>query len=337
MQAFLLDPANTAQISAAPGAILAEEVTIGRRRAFHKGHPVEPADLALLATAPRPIHAVRLSSTDVHEDEAARRLGAALAGPGLTVTEPRQSRVNLVAKTKGLLRVDAEAVTELNLIPDISIFTLYDRLPVIAEQVVGGAKITPIATAESNLAAAETITAQHPVIQVKPFLPLNVGVVTTEAMTAGVKARFRANLEKKIGWYGGVILGFEELDQDPKAVAVAIERFIAAGADVVLTGGGNTIDPFDTAIRALPILDAEMIKFGAPSHPGSMFWLAYREQTPIFNLASCSMYTGTSSADLILPWVMAGERVTERDMAQLGHGGLLEQGNMMFRFPAYEE
>ena len=122
MQAFLLDPANTAQITAAPGAILAEEVTIGRRRAFHKGHPVSPGDLELLATAPRPIHAVRLTSTDVHEDEAARRLGAALAGPGLTVTEPRQSRVNLVAKTRGLLRVDVEAVTDLNLIQDISIF-----------------------------------------------------------------------------------------------------------------------------------------------------------------------------------------------------------------------
>ena len=265
--------------------------------------------------------------------------GWARRWPDLVSRSPNRGRprVNLVSQTKGLLRVDVEAVTDLNLIQDISFFTLYDRLPVLADQIVGGAKITPIATAEANVAAAEAVAARSPVIQVKPFLPLKIGVVTTEAMTDGVKARFRANLEKKLGWYGGSILGFEELDQNPKAVAAAIERFIAAGADVVLTGGGNTIDPFDTAIRALPILDAEMIKFGAPSHPGSMFWLAYREQTPIFNLASCSMYTGTSSADLILPWVMAGERVTERDMAQLGHGGLLEQGNMKFRFPAYDE
>ena len=109
----------------------------------------------------------------------------------------------------------------------------------LADQIVGGAKITPIATAKSNLAAAEAIAARSPVIQVKPFLPLKIGVVTTESMTDGVKARFRANLEKKLGWYGGSILGFEELDQNPNAVAAAIERFIAAGADVVLTGGGN--------------------------------------------------------------------------------------------------
>jgi len=337
MQAFLLDPSNTAQILASPGAILAEEVTIGRHRAFHKGHPVGPGDLELLATAPGPIHAVRLSPNDIHEDPAAVRLGAALAGPGIAASEPRQSRVNLVAATKGLLRVDSEAVTELNLVPDISVFTLYDRLPVIEGRVVGGAKITPIAIAETDLAAAEAIAARRPVIQVKPFLPLKVGVVTTAGMSEAVKARFQASLRKKIAWYGGSVLGFDELEHDPDAVAQAILQFLAAGADLILTGGGNTIDPLDTAIQALPIIDAEMIKFGAPSHPGSMFWLAYRGRTPIFNLASCSMYTGASSADLILPWVMAGERVSERDMAELGHGGLLERADMNFRFPPYDE
>ncbi len=337
MQAFLLDPSSTRQISTAPGAILAEEVTIGRRRAFHKGHLVETRDLALLATAPGPIHAVRLASDDVHEDDAGRRLAAALAGPGVVAGEPRQSRVNLAAAAKGLLRIDADAVTELNLVPDISVFTLYDRLPVVAGRVVAGAKITPVAIAQANLAAAEAIAARGAVVQVKPFLPLKIGVVTTEGMADGARERFRASLCQKIGWYGGSVLGFKELPDDPAALARAIQRFIEAGADVVLTGGGNTIDPLDAALQALPIIDAEMIKFGAPSHPGSMFWLAYRDRTPIFNLASCSMYSGASSADLVLPWVMAGERVTERDLAELGHGGLLERADMNFRFPPYDD
>jgi hypothetical protein len=203
--------------------------------------------------------------------------------------------------------------------------------------VVAGAKITPIAIDRANLEAAEALARRSPVVQVKPFLPLKVGVVTTEGMAEGVKSRFRANLDKKIGWYGGTVLGFVEVEPDAGRLAAAIEAFSAAGAGLILTGGGTTIDPLDPAVQALPKIDAEMVKFGAPSHPGSMFWIAYRGATPIFNLASCSMYSGSTSADLILPWVMAGERVTSRDLAALGHGGLLEGGEMNFRFPPYEK
>ena len=56
---------------------------------------------------------------------------------------------------------------------------------------------------------------------------------------------------------------------------------------------------------------------------------------PILNLASCSMYSKATVADVILPWIMAGERVTLDDLAVLGFGGLLDRG-MAFRFPPYE-
>jgi hypothetical protein len=47
------------------------------------------------------------------------------------------------------------------------------------------------------------------------------------------------------------------------------------------------------------------------------------------------MYSKATVADLILPWIMAGERVTLDDMAGLGLGGLLDR-DMSYRFPAYE-
>jgi hypothetical protein len=80
-----------------------------------------------------------------------------------------------------------------------------------------------------------------------------------------------------------------------------------------------------------------VVRFGAPVHPGSMFWLAYveRTETPIFNLSSCSMYSKATVADLILPWIMAGERVTRADIAGIGYGGLLDR-DMSWRFPPYD-
>jgi hypothetical protein len=48
------------------------------------------------------------------------------------------------------------------------------------------------------------------------------------------------------------------------------------------------------------------------------------------------MYSKSTVADLVLPAIMAGERVTSNDLAALGYGGLLDR-DMQFRFPPYEQ
>ena len=337
MHPFTLDPTRLDPPETLVGAILTEEVSANGRRLFHKGHRLTEGDLDAVGTVGRPIHAVRLSPDDVHEDEAGRRLATAVSGERIEIRGPVQSRYNLVAAGKGLLRVDAVAVIALNGLDGVAVFTLQDRLPVLPGKIVGGAKITPVAIPEATLGAAETLVASRPrpVVRVAPFRPLVVGVVTTEGMSDRVRDRFQETVRHKIGWYGSQVLRFVDLPNDTRAVATAVEELIAEGANLVLTAGGNTIDPLDPALLALDRLGAEMVSFGAPAHPGSMFWLAYRGHVPIFNLASCSMYSKATVADLILPWVMAGERVTRHDLAALGYGGLLDR-DMGYRFPAYD-
>jgi len=342
MYAFTIDPAQPDISEALVGAIICEEVRAGGpkgRRLFHKGHRLTEDDLLLLTEVGTPIHAARLDPVDVHEDHAGLRLAAAVGGPGVEARGPVQSRVNLVATTKGLLRVDRDAVIALNKLDGIAVFTLMDRLTVVPGKIVAGTKVTPVAVPEHVLAQAEqSIGTEQPVVSVKPFRPLRVGVVTTEGLSSSLQTRFRETVTRKIGWYGASVIRFVDLSaqpDSPEIVAAEIDKLIADGADLILTGGGNTIDPLDPTLRSLPIIGAEMVKFGAPAHPGSMFWLAYRWDVPIFNLASCSMYSKATVADLILPLVMAGERVTRDDLAELGYGGLLDRG-MSFRFPPYD-
>jgi hypothetical protein len=336
MQPFVLDPNDADARAGAPGAIICEEVSVDGRRIFHKGHRIGPEDLDRLATVTYPLHAVRLDPDDVHEDEAGARIAASLAGPGVSRSDPKLSRVNLLAGHKGLLRIDGARLTAINRLPGIAVFSLPDRLAVLPGRVLAGAKIAPVAVPESVLRELEAIAAGEPVIDVKPFSPLKVGVVTTEHLEGRARERFEQNLRAKIGWYGSEVIGFADLPGEAEAVAGAIEHSIDQGAGLILTGGGNTIDPLDAALLALPRIGAEIVKFGAPAHPGSMFWLAYRGDVPIFNLASCSMYSQATSADLVLPWIMAGERVTLDDVAGLGFGGLLEGKEMAFRFPPYD-
>ena len=66
-----------------------------------------------------------------------------------------------------------------------------------------------------------------------------------------------------------------------------------------------------------------------------MFWVAESDGRPIFNLASCSMYSEATVIDLMLPLAFAGRTIVSDDVLKLGYGGLLED-DMTFRFPRYD-
>jgi hypothetical protein len=334
VRAITLQPGDLVPDPETSGVVITEDVTLGGRR-IRKGHRVSADDVPLLADLDRPVHAVILESGDVHEDDAGARLASAVAGPGLAIRGPSFSRYNLLANTKGLLRVDADALLRLNRLPGVAIFTLEDRIPVVPGKIVTGVKVTPVAVTEATLLEAEAIAVQRPVVQVAPFHPLRVGVISTEGPDWRVRDRFQASVSQKIGWYGGSVIGFSDLPRDAELIAAEIERLEGEGADLVLAAGGNTIDPLDPTLRALDVAGAEIVRFGAPAHPGSMFWLAYRGALPIFNLASCSMFSKATIADVVLPWIMTRERVEADTLAGLGFGGLLDRG-MTFRFPPYD-
>jgi hypothetical protein len=335
MRALVLDAANLPPREELLDTIICENVKVGGQRLFKKGHRLGLDDLDRLERLEGPVHALHLGPEGIHEDEAGTRLARAIAGDGIEIRAPVLSRVNLVAARKGLLRVDAETLLAMNRLPGIGIFTLIDRLSVLPGKNVAGAKITPVAIERSVLEEAEAIASQATIVQVKPFLPLTVGVVTTEGLKGRVRDRFRDTVRGKVGWYGGSVHGFVDLPDHPENVAAAIKGFIDDGVDIVMTGGGNTIDPLDPTLLAVNELGGEIVKFGAAAHPGSMFWLAYCGDVPIVNLASCSMYSKSTVADLVLPWIMAGERVTLDDLAGLGYGGLLDR-DMQYRFPPYD-
>jgi molybdopterin biosynthesis enzyme len=66
-----------------------------------------------------------------------------------------------------------------------------------------------------------------------------------------------------------------------------------------------------------------MVSYGAPVLPGSMFLLAYYQgNIPIAGLPGCVMYSKRTIFDLVLPRMLAGERLKAEDLSGLGHGGL---------------
>lgn len=339
MQAFVIDPASPLPGTELVGTIITHEVKIPDAGRLRKGQVITEADLPLLTQLNEPIHAVRMEPGDIHEDEAGQRLAQLAMGPGLYARKPVQSRVNVVAAQKGLLRVDPEAVALVNRHAPLGLFTVLDRLPVVPGKIVAGAKIGTVAMPETTLTEVTRAIASRPrpILEVKPYLPQRVGVVVTEGLAEKVRDRFEAAVSAKVEWYGSSILRIEYLPNDTHAVKQAIDTLRADGATLIFTAGGNMMDPLDASLQAMPLIGADIVRLGAPAHPGSMFWLAeiVETATPIVNLASCSMYSRSTVADLVLPWIMSGETVTEDTLASIGYGGMLDR-DMGWRFPTYD-
>src|SRR5436190_22304000 len=93
------------------------EIVPGKHKgpAFRRGHIIRPEDVSkLLDVGKANIYVMELEKGELHEEDAARRLAKAAAGPNIRLTDPVEGRVNLVAASTRLLKIDAGRLHDIN-------------------------------------------------------------------------------------------------------------------------------------------------------------------------------------------------------------------------------
>ncbi|HKF16017.1 MAG TPA: hypothetical protein VKF14_02290 [Candidatus Dormibacteraeota bacterium] len=325
---------HSSEVTAAriAGRVLTHDVAHGLR----KGTVLDARHVEALQAVAE-IHLVELDEDDLHEDDAARRLGAAVVGPGTRLEGPVQSQVRVVAERRGLLRVERGAVDSLNRLSAVGVFTLVDGQAVESGEEVAGAKVTPVAVAGSLIRDAERIaTAAGPVLRVEPFRPLRTVVVVTERLKPKARTLFAAAVTRKLGWYGADLMGVREVPRSGEAVRAAYEEARNLSAEMILFAGASSIDPLDAAYAELAAAGGELLRQGAPAHPGSMLWLGRLGPAVVLGVASCAGFGRNTSLDLVLPFIFAYGEADAIDFNRLGYGGLIEAGAGR-RFPPYPD
>src|SRR4030042_2611584 len=87
--------------------------------AFRKGHIVKKGDLPrLLDMGKKQLFVLELSSGELHEDEAARRMARAMAGRGIRRRGPREGKIDFLSQGFGLLTVNIPALEPINALGD---------------------------------------------------------------------------------------------------------------------------------------------------------------------------------------------------------------------------
>jgi hypothetical protein len=327
--AVLLAPVRLPTGPLAKGTRLAE-VTAGRlHSAARAGDLVQPVRLAW----PDP--------EDVHEDEAAARLARAVAGGGVELRPPRQSRIDLAARWDGVLQIRAEPLRRLNAIDPLEVFTVFHGQAVMAGQVVASIKVAPHLVAEAALRAGERIAGEgSPLIEVRPYRAEAVAAIAMEAIAPDALERFERGARAKVEALGSRFVGATVVpDDDPAAAAAGVgaaldELVRRREIRLLLVGGVSAGDPLSPFWDALAERGGTVIRRGVPAHPGSMIWIARLGEAQLLGLPTCGMFSLATAADLVLPRLLTGERLTAESLADLGHGGLLTR-EMRFRFPAY--
>jgi phosphopantetheine adenylyltransferase len=317
-------------VSEAVGMVLGHDITrivpgVEKGPAFKRGHIIREQEIPdFLDIGKEHVYVIDLNDGYVHEDEAARRIAEAAAGPGIRLTQPSEGRINLISEKNGLLDIQTEALYRLNSIGQIVFTTLHTGHQVTAEQPIAGTRIIPLAVKEEEVANAEALCRRvRPLIQVKPFKSFLVGMVTTgsEVYSGRIRDAFGPVVTQKFEALGSRILRQMFVSDEIEMTASAIQTLIDEGAEMVVVTGGMSVDPDDRTPVAIRRAGGRTVTYGAPTFPGAMFMLAYIGDIPVAGLPGCVMYHKASIFDLVIPRLLAGETVTREDILKMGHGG----------------
>ncbi|WP_297056054.1 molybdopterin-binding protein [Thermosulfurimonas sp.] len=323
--------ARTVPVEEAVGMVLPHDLTEIRPGefkgpAFRKGHVVREEDIPHLKRLGKDhIYVLEIDPDELHEDQAALRLARAVAGEGVTFSEEvREGKVTFRAAREGLFKVDVEALYRINLLGEIALSSRHGNFWVQKGEPLAGGRAIPLVVKESLLEEVERIAAQSPgVLRVLPRRMSRAGLVITgnEVYYGRIQDAFAPVMLPKLRAYGLEVLGPEFVPDDRERIRQAIEAMLQEGVDLVLVTGGMSVDPDDVTRAAIADLNPHPLTYGAPVLPGNMFLVAYLGEKAILGVPACGMYHGVTILDLVLPRVLAGEILTRKDLAALGHGG----------------
>ncbi|CAI6038187.1 molybdopterin-binding protein [Cohnella sp. JJ-181] len=325
------------KVEDAVGLALAHDLTqilpgAFKGRLFSKGHRVTADDIPKLKDIGKEhLYVIELAPGDLHEDDAALRLAAALGGTGILYGEPHEGKVTLKAAAPGLAVIAREVVDEINALGEIALATIVGGRFVQAGEPLAASRAIPLVVPESKIAAAEEIVARYKAehggadpVAVKPLRRMRAGLLSTgtEVYTGRIADKFGPAVRSKLEAMGSELAEQRFAPDDRQTIVNHLYYFLEQRYDMILVSGGMSVDPDDRTPGAIADAGTDIVSYGTPMLPGSMLLFGYLKGVPIFGLPGCVMHDPYTSFDVLLPRALAGERITRQEIAAMGYGGL---------------
>lgn len=323
---------KTMKLKDAVGTQLAHDITEIRPGefkgpAFKRGHTVCEADLChLQKLGKNQLYVLDLADDEIHENEAAVIMATALAGDGVTWKNgPREGKINLLAERTGLLVVNTAALAAFNMVDEVMCATLHNHSLVNRGDLVAGTRAIPLVMKRTPIERAAAIARQNgSVLSVRTLRSARVGLIITgnEVYHGLIEDRFAPILTEKIKALGSEVIALDFAPDDSEVINGVIRSQLNQGCNLLMLSGGMSVDPDDVTRHGIRLAGASEIHYGAAALPGSMFLVAYLGEIPLLGVPACGLYHRITVLDLVLPRILAGEKIGKAELAFLGHGGL---------------
>lgn len=320
---------QTIEIENALGGVLIHNLADAQgHKAFAKGHRLGASDVEKLrALGKTSVLVGMLEADEVNENDAAVRVANAVTGENISQSAVNGGRVNLFATTRGILKVDNDALTHINSLDGIAVATISANQVVAAKKMVATIKAIGLAVAEDVLREVESVKrGTSNVIEVRELRATRVAVILTGSAEARARVEkgLIAPIQGRVEELGGSVVSNEFVEHAERAIAEALARAKNLNVDCVIVAGETSImNASDVTPSGITRAGGTIEMYGAPVEPGNLLLLAYANELPIIGAPGCVKSRDTNVVDLILPRLLAGERLRKKDVVALANGGLL--------------
>ena len=285
--------------------------------------------LALERAGITSIIGAKLELGDVVENTAALRLAKHVAGSQVHLDRAFTGRCNLLADVAGLVRIEATAIDRINAVDEsITVATLLPFDAVIAGEMVATVKIIPFAVGGDNLEQA--MSGRAGLVQVVPFRPLRVGVVSTmlPQLKSSTVVKTLGVLEARLAPAKAKITREACVAHDAQKVAAAIAA--TTDVDLIVVFGASAItDRRDVVPVAIELANGKVEHLGMPVDPGNLLLLGQLVRdgrvVPVIGAPGCARSPKENGFDFVLRRILAGIPVNGADIRAMGVGGLLNE------------
>lgn len=321
---------DTVRTEDAVGMVLGHDMTeiipgVFKGVAFKKGHIIKEEDIErLLRIGKEHIYVFNLKEGEIHENEAAIRMGNMFAGSGISFNEPHEGKISLRPEYEGLLKINRDLLDDVNSIDGMCIATIPENIRVEKDDLLGGCRIIPLTIEKEIIDDIEKMTkGKEKLFQVKEFIPHKVALIVTgsEVYKGRIEDKFGPIIKRKVESYNSTLFNKTIVDDSTEDIKKAIFDAKEMGAEMIIVTGGMSVDPDDKTPGAIKSTGAHIVTYGTPVLPGAMLLLAYLDDIPVFGLPGGVLFSEITSFDLILPRVLVGEKLVKRDITKMGYGG----------------
>ena len=290
---------------------------------FKRGHIITENDIPLLKSIGKNyIYKLILDEDDVHEDEFSLTLSPRLAGKNVEFDEkPSEGKITFKTKIDGLFKLDRKRVIKLNSMSVTSFPTIHNNFPVKKGQQLAAFRIIPLIAKKSVLNKALSI-ADRPLIWVEEYKIKKAALIVTgsEVYSGIVNDRFRPLIGGKLSQFDVRLEGYKIVQDDINEIKKAFLSF--SKYEFVVVSGGSSVDPDDVTKKALKMAGVKFIREGNPIQPANNLTIGYFNDTTVCIVPAGALFYKASAFDVMLPRLLAKDRITKRDIAEYAIGGL---------------